>query len=453
MSHLLSAKFNQHLHSLLASLVNKQSAQPRLIVALSGGVDSVVLLHLLKDFQGQYGQYQVIAHNVNHGLSENAQQWGSFCKDLCHQLAIPFISSHVVIQKKSRTSLEALARDARYQCFQEKMQDNDIILTGHHEDDQLETLLLALKRGSGSTGLQGIRTQQDFFTGSLLRPLLIFSRVQLVNYANEHGLQWIEDESNQNTDFDRNFIRHNVSPLLNKRWPAIAKSASRTAQLCQEQQSLLDEIAIEDLNACLVESFAQKTLLVSAAARFSDARRNNLIRHWLKSNGLQYPSHKQLKILWQEVALAAADKQPQLRLGTYLIRRYQGRLYIVSEQPLALPEKPLNWSGEDILWIDKNRLGVDFSAVSKELAKQYNVSCYLRKHLDASLTCLPEGRDKPRTIKKLLHEYQVPPWLRDHVVFVFVDGQLIEALDVWKCEDNKSKLLADAISPSLYSDD
>lgn len=245
MDNKLSSEFNQHLESLLYDLEKKQCTQPRLVVALSGGVDSVVLLHLLAIFKKKNRCYQIIAHNVHHGLSENADQWQQFCARFCVTLSVPFIASKVTLQKKTRTSLEALAREARYQCFQESMQKNDIILTGHHQNDQLETLLLALKRGSGSTGLQGIRVQQNFSNGFLLRPLLIFSREQLVDYAEANELQWIEDESNQNTEFDRNFIRHKISPLLLERWPAIANSASRTAQLCQEQQRLLDEVAAE----------------------------------------------------------------------------------------------------------------------------------------------------------------------------------------------------------------
>ena len=267
----MEAKFNQHLNMLLSNLAENTSAlehslaslpekrlpekavneTPRLIVALSGGVDSVVLLHLLANFKKNHPAYSVLAHNVNHRLSDNAEHWGLFCAELCQKINVPFISSTVKIEHKSRNSLEALARDARYQCFKDNMLENDVILTGHHQDDQLETLLLALKRGSGSTGLQGIRRTQSFFNGHLVRPLLTFSRQALVDYAEFHQLQWIEDESNQDIDFDRNFIRHQISPLLIQRWPAMAQSASRTALLCQDQQNLLDEIAQQDLQACL----------------------------------------------------------------------------------------------------------------------------------------------------------------------------------------------------------
>ena len=457
----IEAKFNQYLNELLNNLSINVSATssecvsnstPRLVVALSGGVDSVVLLHLLANFKKCHPAYIVLAHNVNHGLSNNADHWGIFCAELCQKLNVPFISSTVKIEKKSRSSLEALARDARYQCFKDNMLENDVILTGHHQDDQLETLLLALKRGSGSTGLQGIRSIQSFFNGYLVRPLLTFSRQELIDYAESYQLQWIEDESNQDIDFDRNFIRHQISPLLIQRWPAMAQSASRTAQLCQEQQTLLNEVAQQDLGQCLVKRLSCQTLDIASLAAFSSVRRNNIIRFWLKSNGLQYPSSKQLTVLWEEVALADADKQPKLQLASNTICRYQGELYIVPTQPIKEIEHPLIWSGQNVLWLQEGQLGVDFSRVDPSVAQQYQVQCCLRQHLDAKLTCLPEGRNKTRSIKKLLHEYQVPPWLRDQVVFILVDNQLIEALGLWRCQPNASIVSnVPVMELSLYS--
>ncbi|MBB1271600.1 tRNA lysidine(34) synthetase TilS [Psychromonas sp. SR45-3] len=449
----LFTSFEKHFSELLATLtvtsaesinndtehISLGSLKPRIVVALSGGVDSVVLLHLLFRFRQSCVQQSsdyltLIAHNVNHGLSDNADHWAAFCTAYCQQLDVKLICSQVDIERKSRTSLEALARDARYQCFQEKMQEHDVVVTGHHQDDQLETLLLALKRGSGSTGLQGIRLFQTFFNGYLLRPLLNFSRQQLIDYAHHHHLQWVEDESNLNIDFDRNFIRQQISPLLTARWPAIAQSVSRTAQLCQEQQSLLDEMAEQDLSLCIEERFSQQTLTIAALSKFSEARRNNILRYWLKSNGLQYPSSKQLMVLWDQVALAQSDKQPKLQMPTVAICRYQGQLYIVPNQALSLPVQPILWSGESILWLQVGYLGVNFSQVDSSLSKRYKVQCCLRSHLNTQLTCLPEGRDKKRSIKKLLHEYHVPPWLRDQVVFIVVDGQLLEALGLWRCQ-------------------
>ena len=423
--------FNRHLSELVQVL---DKPVKRAVVALSGGLDSVVLLHLLNQYQQQNPSFQVLAHNVNHGLSKNAEAWGVFCACLCVQWNIDFIASKVSLQKLPRTSLEALARDARYASFKEKMRENDIILTGHHQDDQLETVLLALKRGSGSTGLQGIRSYHSFDKGYLLRPLLIFSRQQLADYAELHQLDWIEDESNQDEQFDRNFIRQTISPLLKQRWPAIAKSVSRTAQLCQEQQILLDEVAQADLQVCSRDSLSNETLDIEALRLLSDSRRNNLLRFWFKSHQLHYPSAKQLSVLWYEIALSERDKQPLLQLGHISIRRYMGLLYIVPEQPICLPDLAKKWSGEKVLWLVQDQLGIDFSLVESLYAQQHDVRVCLRQHLDAQLTCCPEGRNKARGIKKLLHEYNVAPWLRDQVLFVFVDQQLIEAVGLWHCQ-------------------
>ncbi|RBW47399.1 tRNA lysidine(34) synthetase TilS [Psychromonas sp. B3M02] len=436
----MQSEFNQALLNLLAELV-ESSAQPRLVVALSGGVDSVVLLRLLVQFQRDYPHYQVLAHNVNHGLSPHAEQWADFCEVYCASLNVKLLRSIVNIQKTSRNSLEALAREARYQCFSQHLQADDILLTGHHQDDQLETLLLALKRGSGSTGLQGIRAIQPFHNGHLVRPLLNFSRKQIIDYAETAGLKWVEDESNQDTDFDRNFIRHQITPLLTERWPAIASSASRTARLCQEQQGLVDEVAAQDLQQSMCVRLGTQTLSIAALVDLSQARRNNLLRYWLKFNGLDYPSSKQLTVLWQEVALAEQGKQPCLQLASNTIQRYQGELYIVPVKPLIIPDSPVTWSGEPLLWVSPDKLAVDFSMVDAALAKQHTISCCFRQHLDPKLTCLVEGRSKSRSIKKLLQESKVPTWQREQVVFIFIDGQLVQALGVWHCQPSPTRQL------------
>ena len=439
MKNKMTSLFEHELTKLLTNMTNTctASTKHRLVVALSGGVDSVVLLYLLSIFRKANPQYTVLAHNVNHGLSKNAQQWAEFCQILCKQLDITLVCSKVTIENRARKSLEALARDARYNCFQKAMQLGDVILTGHHQDDQLETLLLALKRGSGSTGLQGIRPVQSFYHGHLLRPLLNFSRQQIVDYAIEHQLNWIEDESNLDTGFDRNFIRQKISPLLVERWPAIAQSVSRTAQLCQEQQSLLEEVAEQDLAVCESIHLNQQVLMVPKLLEFSAARRNNVIRFWLKINGLEYPSNKQLKVLWDEVALASADKQPKLILGAYSVRRYRESLYIVNEEEMILPEQPIFWSGEPLLELIQGRISVDFSKLDALMAEKHEIKCCFRHHLDSNLTCLPEGRNKARSIKKLLHEYQVPPWYRNHIVFILIDQKLVQALGVWRCQTDR----------------
>lgn len=427
----LSKQFNAHLTQLIEQ---QELSGASWTVALSGGLDSVVLLHLLHAYQQQVSDIQLKAHHVNHGLSDNALAWSEFCQQLCTALNIPFISSRVHLQKSSRTSLEALARDKRYLAFKEQMAEGEVLATAHHQDDQLETLLLALKRGSGPTGLQGIQGCQGFAKGQLLRPLLTFSREQLLTYARLHQLSWIEDESNLDEQFDRNFIRQQITPLLKKRWPTIAQSFVRSATLCQEQQQLVSEMASDDLALCSETRLGQTVLIIDPLKAFSQARRNNLLRYWLKQSGQNYPSQKQLQLLWQEVALAELDKQPKLQLAEASIQRYRNALYIVADKPLNLPEQVVTWTGQDTLWLVEGQLAVDFSSLDKQLASEHNIYCCFRAQLDPQLSCLPVTRNKSRSIKKLLHEYGVPPWLRDQVVFVICDGQLWQAINLWRCE-------------------
>jgi tRNA(Ile)-lysidine synthase len=291
-------------------------------IALSGGLDSVVLLHLFARLREIAPNIMISAHHINHGLSHNSAIWNDFCRQYCVSLAVDFNSSSVHLQKKNRTSLEALAREKRYACLTQGLSANSYLVTAHHQDDQLETVLLALKRGAGSTGLQGIIGKQQLECGYLIRPLLNFSRRQLEEYAQFFNLQWIDDESNEDQVFDRNYIRHTISPLLKARWPAIAKTVARSAAICQEQQTLLDEVAQLDFERCVFHTLNQHVLIIKELKMLSVARRNNLLRYWFKENNLIYPSSKQLLSVWTDMVLAGENASPKMDFAGVSLRRY-----------------------------------------------------------------------------------------------------------------------------------
>jgi len=403
-------------------------------IALSGGLDSVVLLHLFSRLKA----VKVSAHHVHHGLSENADDWVQFCTHFCVAININLTVSRVSLDKKSRTSLEALAREKRYAVLKQDFSDNSYLVTGHHQDDQLETVLLALKRGAGLTGLQGIVAQQALTQGHLIRPLLNFSREQLEHYATQFKLSWIEDESNNDQQFDRNFIRHSIAPLLKMRWPAITKTVSRSAQHCQSQQQLIDEITKSDFVKCEAE---KQVLAIKALKGLSQIRRNNVLRYWFKQANHQYPSTKQLSIIWQDLVLAQSDATPKIRLQSITVCRYRDAIYLVDESELFKQANKVKWQGEKLLSFCHGQVRLKFTADKAFLKRQVNVEICFRLHIAGDFSCRPMGRDKRRSIKKLLHEYHVPPWLRDSVPFVFIDGELVEAVGLFTCTTSYAKLL------------
>ena len=427
-------------------------------IALSGGLDSVVLLHLFSRLRAVDSKCTISAHHINHGLSENALYWQQFCQNLCASSAITFHCSKVHLVKKTRTSLEALAREKRYACLTGNLSANSFLITAHHQDDQLETVLLALKRGSGTTGLQGIQKKQKRQKGYLIRPLLDFSREQLEAYAALFQLNWIEDESNQDILFDRNFIRHSITPLLKQRWPGIAKSVARSATIFQEQQQVLDELAAADFKQIVELLLNQQVLPVNKLASLSPGRRNNLLRLWFKQNNLAYPSAIQLQTLWTDVALANKDAQPILQFKEKVIRRYRQHLYLVDDKKIPQsPTQVVKWRGQQKISLLDGLVELSFrvdndqkvAAELADLAASASIEICFRDYLPADLKCLPAGRTGSRSIKKLLHEYHVPPWLRDLVPFIVIDGEVKIAVGLWYCQTDNKTTEADCLRVSF----
>ena len=215
-------------------------------VALSGGVDSVVLLHLLHQLQKTH-HFTLKASHVHHGLSKNADKWVKFCEKLCRKLSIPLDVNYIKLPQKKSLGIEGEARRLRYEKLLKSK--TDLVVLAHHEDDQAETFLLQLIRGAGVKGLSSMAHFDD--TRKLWRPLLNTSRIDIESYAKQHKLKWIEDESNQNIDFDRNFIRSKVLPILKNRFNHIIKVISRSSSHLAEAQNLLDDLAKLDLKNCL----------------------------------------------------------------------------------------------------------------------------------------------------------------------------------------------------------
>jgi tRNA(Ile)-lysidine synthase len=248
--------------------------------------------------------------------------------------------------------------------------------------------------------------------------------------------------------FDRNFLRHSISPLLKARWPSISQSVSRTATICQEQQQVLDEIAQLDFQQTVDVFINQQALHIEVLAALSIGRRNNVLRHWFKLNQLDYPSAKQLQTLWTDVVLANIDAQPVMFFKQASVRRYRQHIYLLDEEKILSEQskkklQPISWSGESKLCLLDGRVNLQFKQTQKTQAEGLQIlfnpsdkiEIFFRWQLPSSLKCLPIGRSGSRSIKKLLHEYHVPLWLRDQVPFIFINGELKMALGLWICKN------------------
>lgn len=398
-----------------------------LTVALSGGVDSVVLLHLCKTYLESLDSNHSIsveAIYVNHGLSENAQYWQKFCEQLCLSLNIPFKTKRVNVQPKARQSLEALARDARYQALDELAEQGNLILLGQHADDQLETFLLRLKRGSGLTGLSAMHDEVRLSSGRhCIRPLLNISREDIEAFARTFSLAHIEDESNQDDKFDRNFLRNQIIPPLKKRFNGFLKSALRSIELLQQQQALIDEICQADLLLCEDKNDVPTTLKLNELKQFSELRQSNVVRAWLSDLGVVMPSKAQMSQILTQSLESREDAQMQVQLSKGAIRRYREKLYFDAQD--ATPNNVENIESTILVLNEKATLKRESDGLLRLPFENERVS--IRFGLLKS-QIKPYKKVRSNTLKYWFKELKVPTWQRDSIPLVFYDDNLVQVV-------------------------
>lgn len=403
--------------------------QKDFLIGLSGGVDSVALLHLFVQARQRHG-FGLRAVHIHHGLSPNADSWADFCQQLCERWQVPLVVKNVQVQGKQ--GLEANARQVRYHAISEIIAPREIFTTAHHLDDQAETFLLALKRGSGVKGLGAMQAVSYWQNFAIFRPLVEIAKTDLLAYANQHDLTWVEDESNVNIDFDRNFLRQNVLPMLNQRWPHFNQMVARSAQHCQEQQQLLEELLRPEFEQCFER--ANGSLNIADFPKFSPLKQRQLIRLWLSECGEPMPSREQLAEILGQMLEAEQDKQPQVQLGEKQIRRYQQRLFIVEKLP------KIEWAEYSLPPTAEYEIAKPFMRISRhgtELICKFSHQTH-RLQLpsalrDETLTlrfCPPSkvavyGKLQREQMKKIYQQHQIPPWQRPQTPAIFWQEQLV----------------------------
>ncbi|SEI85508.1 tRNA(Ile)-lysidine synthase [Allopseudospirillum japonicum] len=394
-------------------------------VALSGGMDSSVLLVLAHLYSQKY-QYPLQAIHVHHGLSPHADAWLRHCQQLCGYFAIPLQTRKIHLDTK--TNLEAQARRARYQVFAQVLRPDEVLLQGHHQQDQAETFLYRALRGAGVRGLGAIPSQRALTLPQgqayLVRPLLEINRLKLHAFAEQIGLTWVEDESNQTMRFDRNYLRHQVLPVLQARWPQAQQQMALSAHYCQQAHNLLDTYLQADLQQVLEPRPAYTRALsrLTLQAPFDTwpwIRQRAVLAAWLESYGIDLAGH-----LWAElhtsVLAAAQDTQACLSWQGHHIYKYRQHLYLVPALADKInPDWHTTWSGQAPLVTPWGTWHYQIQGPQQE-------AFHIRLRQGGEKLAM--ARRGTQSLKNLLQSLGIPPWERPYLPYVYHQGRLIAVL-------------------------
>ena len=421
----------------LAALFNRLRDLPqpaRYWLAYSGGLDSHVLLHAMVALRDQ-GLPPLQAIHIQHGLQSAADAWARHCQAICKALDVPLHIEHLHLLPQVGTSLEALARTARYTAIQRLAPPQTMLLTAQHQDDQAETVLLQLLRGAGIAGLAAMPDCVETAYGWHARPCLADARQALREYAVAQDLHWVEDPSNQDTAFDRNYLRQEIMPRLQTRWPAAATTIARSAGLLADLLPTINTQVAQDLAACC--NIAGR-VQINRLLNLPQVRRQQVVRAWIQQAGHAVPSQAQLYEMTDKLLVAAADAQPQVAWGDTLLRRYQGQLWL---QPRAMPSAPS--LGTQIVWPDQQmalELPPGCGRLHRQSATQGIPDRYWQQDRVSvrwrvpGVRCRPQGRQGTRSFKKLCQTYAIPPWQRPYVPLVYVQERLVAVADYCLCD-------------------
>jgi tRNA(Ile)-lysidine synthase len=402
--------------STLTSVVPSGSS---LLVALSGGVDSVVLLHLLHQISQSF-PLRLSALHVHHGISQQADSWVIFCTELCAKYAIPLQVEHVDIAPLREMGIEAAARKLRHTAL--ARQQVDFIALAHHRDDQVETMMLQLLRGAGVRGASAMAVlKQRRDAPALLRPLLEVARNELEIYAQENALHWVEDDSNVDVSYPRNFLRHRVLPLLAQRFPSYRNTMARSARHFAEASALLDELAMQDA----VSAIQNERLSVAALHQLGSARGKNLLRYFLTQQGAPLPDTTRITEMLRQLCEAGEGAQIRITWQDWQLRCYQDYAYAI---PTRLPAVDFDivWQGEAEISLPASHGTLYFQHVVGQglrLASLQQGKVLIRPRRGSESIQLEPGRPR-QSLRNFLPQQGVPPWQRDLLPLLFCGNEL-----------------------------
>jgi tRNA(Ile)-lysidine synthase len=399
-------------------------------VAFSGGTDSTALLHAAAT-RPDHAPGTLRAIHIDHGLHPDSPLWAEHCRRICHTLGVPLVVRCLNLEPIPGESLEATAREARYRALAKVLRPGDLMLTAHNQDDQAETLLLALLRGSGVHGLAAMPREAGLGRGRLVRPLLDVPRATLEKYVRAFGLSWIEDPSNASDRMDRNYLRNGVVPLLRARWPGFSATLSRSAAHCAEAAQLVDGLASELMDVCA--GAHPGTLGIRALMALERSRCKVVLRLWLRRRGFALPDRRHLARILDEVLPARADADPLVAWFGCEVRRYRDDLFALDPLPpspgaLTIGRAPSGTPPVLELPPGLGWLQWEDTSDGSELAPTVRFGL-------TEQTCRPRPTSRQRTLKNLFQEAGIPRWLRPYVPLVFSGDILIAVAGVCGCHD------------------
>ncbi|MDH3309758.1 MAG: tRNA lysidine(34) synthetase TilS [Gammaproteobacteria bacterium] len=408
------------------------SSSTPLKVAFSGGLDSCVLLHALGSLREPLG-LSLSAVHVNHGLHPDSADWARRARQFCEQLNISCVVECIEITRVREHGLEAAARHARYACLARHVAPGEVLLTAHQADDQAETLLLQLLRGTGMQGLAAMPAITQFHAGRHARPLLDFTRAQVSAYATQEKLQWIVDTSNDDLRLSRNYLRHQVVPRLEAHWPGAVRRIAHSAGMAAEAVVLLDDLAESDW--ILARGTEDWSLSISALRRLPPPRQRNLVRYWLRRQSFLAPTAVHLNQVLAQVMQEPRSRSAVIRWAGAEVCRYRDALVVMRPRTGVDSTWRNHWNLTDPLEIPGvGMLRAEASqgnGLSRERVGRAPVIVGLRQ---GGEICRLPGRAHHHKLKKLLQEAGVPPWERTRLPLVYVNGDLAAIGERWVCE-------------------
>jgi len=399
-----------------AALARHAAGWKRLLVGFSGGPDSTLLLALVA---ARYPARRVRALHINHGWHDRADEWAAQCRDTARSLGVRCDIVRVDARPVEGEGPEAAARAARYRVLRDRMRAGDVLLTAHHREDQAETLLLALLRGGGVHGWAAMPPVRTFGAGIHVRPWLELSRTVLRTALDALGPAWIDDPANRDAAYDRAWLREQVLPMLRARWPGVDATLARAAGQAAAAASAVDALAAHDYVAC--RGRGDDTLDTRPLGRLPEARQRALLRWWIRRNGLPRPPAARLESLRHQLLEARADRNPRVAWAGGEVRRWRGEAWAMP------PFAPLQ-SGLAVAWRDRTRpLALPHRDVSPEALAGLDIPADATVELRfraGGERVRPAGASHSRALAEVLRRAGVPPWERDRVPLVFVNGRL-----------------------------